>query len=186
MKKLIFNRTFVLSKTHLKEKEEFLSNLPNRYETSNPLMMDIAWDEGYEIFLLDENKKEVNIRDLTLSDLILGRGIAKLYLKNYFMNTVHKKKIKSFKEFGRGNNEENYLFSLIENTFGGKYPEECGVDYKDVFNNIKHLNRIIEFCLSELEVTHYMMTNGNVDVLDCKAEVEKGLKEHKERIEKIL
>lgn len=59
-------------------------------------------------------------------------------------------------------------------------------DYKDVLNNIKYLNRIIEFCLSELEITHCSMTNGEIDVLDCKAEAEKGLKAHKERIEKIL
>lgn len=67
-----------------------------------------------------------------------------------------------------------------------EWKEENIKKLEDVLNNIKYLNRIIEFCLSELEITHCSMTNGEVDVLDCKAEAEKGLKAHKERIEKIL
>ena len=60
------------------------------------------------------------------------------------------------------------------------------MDNKEVLNNIKYLNRIIEYCIYELGVTYYRMTNGNTDVLDCKAEAERGLKEHKEQIEIIL
>lgn len=67
-----------------------------------------------------------------------------------------------------------------------EWKEENIKKLEAVLNNIKYLNRIIEFCLSELEITHCSMTNGEVDVLDCKAEAEKGLKAHKERIEKIL
>ena len=67
-----------------------------------------------------------------------------------------------------------------------EWKEENIKKLEAVLNNIKYLNRIIEFCLSELEITHCSMTNGEVDVLDCKVEAEKGLKAHKERIEKIL
>ena len=93
MKKLVFNRTLIPSKTHFNEEEDFLNYLPNRYETSNPLMLDIAWDEGYEIFLLDENKEEVNIRELTLKELRCGHRISKIYLANGFIY------YKNFKEF---------------------------------------------------------------------------------------
>lgn len=188
MKKLIFNRTLVPIKSHFKEEKEFLSTLPDRFETSNPLMLDIAWEEEYEIFLLDENKKEINLRDLTVKELRPSHSITKLYLANHFTGFVNYNDTfpRIFKEYGKQNAEENFVYNLIESTFGGKYPEEWREDYKDVLNNIKYLNRIIEFCLSELEITHYSMTNGEVDVLDCKAEAENGLKAHKERIEKIL
>nr|DAN80549.1 MAG TPA: hypothetical protein [Caudoviricetes sp.]DAW57273.1 MAG TPA: hypothetical protein [Caudoviricetes sp.] len=186
MKKLIFNRTLIPIKTHFKEEKEFLSTLPDRFETSNPLMLDIAWEEGYEIFLLDEDKKEINIRDLTLKELRPAHNISKLYLADHFTNIVCDKCSGLFKEFGRANCEEDYVLFLIEKTFGRKYPEECGVDNKEVLNNIKYLNKIIEYCISELGVTYYRMTNGNIDVLDCKAEAERGLKEHKEQIEIIL
>lgn len=186
MKKLIFNRTLIPIKTHFKEEKEFLSTLPDRFETSNPLMLDIAWEEGYEIFLLDEDKKEINIRDLTLKELRPAHNITKLYLADHFTNIVSDKCSGLFKEFGRANCEEDYVLFLIESTFGGKYPEEWREDYKDVLNNIKYLNRIIEFCITELEVTYSAMTDSYGDVLDCKAEAEKGLKAHKERIEKIL
>ena len=188
MKRLIFNRTLIPIKTHFKEEKEFLSTLPDRFETSNPLMLDIAWEEGYEIFLLDEDKKEINIRDLTLKELRPAHRITRLYLANHFTGFVNYNETfpRVFKEYGKQNAEENFVYGLIESTFGGKYPEECGVDYEDVLNNIKYLNRITEFCISELEVTHYMMTNGHGDVLDCKAEAERGLKAHKERIENIL
>lgn len=93
MKKLIFNRTLIPSKTHFDEEKEFLSNLPDRFETSNPIMLDRAWEEGYEIFLLDENKKEINIRELTLKELRPGHNISKIYLANGFLYD------KNFKEF---------------------------------------------------------------------------------------
>lgn len=188
MKKLIFNRTLVPLNTHFDEEKEFLDNLPDRHETSNPLMLNIAWEKGYEIFLLDENKKKINIRDLTVKELRPSHSITKLYLANHFTGFVNYNELlpRIFKECGKQNAEENFVYGLIESTFGGKYPEERREDYKEVLNNIKYLNSIIEFCLSELEVTHYMMTNGHGDVLDCKAEVERGLKAHKERIENIL
>ena len=188
MKKLIFNRTLVPARTHFREEKEFLSNLPDRHETSNPLMLNIAWEEGYEIFLLDENKEEINIKDLTLKELRPAHNIMNLYLADHFTGFVNYKELfpRIFKEYGKQDAVENFVCSLVANTFGGKYPEEWREEYEEVLNNIKYLNKIIEFCLSELEVTHCMMTNGHEDVLDCKAEAERGLKEHKERIEKIL
>lgn len=188
MKRLIFNRTLISLNSHFDEEKEFLDNLPDKHETSNPLMLNIAWEEGYEIFLLDEDKREINIKDLTPKELRPTHNIMNLYLANHFTGFVNYNELlpRIFKEYGKQNAEENFVFGLIESTFGGKYHEEWREDYKDVLNNIKYLNRIIEFCLSELEITHCSMTNGEVDVLDCKAEAEKGLKAHKERIEKIL
>ena len=186
MKKLIFNRTLIPVKTHFEEEKYFLDNLPDRHETSNPLMLNIAWEEGYEIFLLDENKEEINIKDLTPKELRPAHNIMNLYLADHFTNIVSDKCSGLFKEFGRLNCEEDYALFLIEKTFGRKYPEDCGVDNREVLNNIKYLNKIIEYCISELGTTYYRMTNGNIDVLDCKAEAERGLKEHKEQIEIIL
>ena len=84
MKRLLINRTLIPPKTHFEEEKEFLNNLPDRHETSNPLMLNIAWEKGYEIFLLDEDKKEINIKDLTLKELRPAHNIMNLYLANHF------------------------------------------------------------------------------------------------------
>ena len=47
-------------------------------------MLNIAWEKGYEIFLLDEDKKEINIKDLTLKELRPAHNIMNLYLANHF------------------------------------------------------------------------------------------------------
>lgn len=103
MKKLIFNRTLIPTKTHFEEEKYFLDNLPDRYETSNPLMLNIAWEEGYEIFLLDENKREVNIKNLTPKELRPAHNIMNLYLANCFIKSDNYNKLSSriFKEYGK-------------------------------------------------------------------------------------
>lgn len=58
MKKLIFNRTLIPIKTHFKEEKEFLSTLPDRFETSNPLMLDIAWEKDMKYFYWTRIKKK--------------------------------------------------------------------------------------------------------------------------------
>lgn len=104
MKKLIFNRTLVPINNHFEEEKYFLDNLPDRHETSNPLMLNIAWDEEYEIFLLDENKKEVNIKNLTSKELRPAHNIMNLYLANCFIEFANYNKLSQriFKEYGKG------------------------------------------------------------------------------------
>ena len=103
MKKLIFNRTLIPTKTHFEEEKYFLDNLPDSYETSNPLMLNIAWDEEYEIFLLDEDKREINIKDLTPKELRPAHNIMNLYLANHFTGFTNHNELlpRIFKEYGK-------------------------------------------------------------------------------------
>lgn len=66
-------------------------------------MLNIAWEEGYEIFLLDENKREVNIKNLTFKELRLAHNIMNLYLANCFIESDNYNKLSSriFKEYGK-------------------------------------------------------------------------------------
>lgn len=107
MKKLIFNRTLIPIKTHFKEEKEFLSTLPDRFETSNPLMLDIAWEEGYEIFLLDEDKKEINIRDLTLKEVMIKDLYARKLSVELEMELLQDKIQKIDREIKRYENNSN-------------------------------------------------------------------------------
>lgn len=50
MKKLIFNRTLISLNAHFDEEKEFLDNLPDRHETSNPLMLNVAWEKDMKYF----------------------------------------------------------------------------------------------------------------------------------------
>lgn len=66
-------------------------------------MLNIAWEEGYEIFLLDENKREVNIKNLTPKELRPAHNIMNLYLANCFIKSDNYNKLSSriFKEYGK-------------------------------------------------------------------------------------
>ena len=96
MKKLIFNRTLIPIKTHFKEEKEFLSTLPDRFETANPLILTKAFTQGYEIRFVNNDTK-VKAKNMTPDDLklilteleyfhkIASHSITELFLTDFIM-----------------------------------------------------------------------------------------------------
>lgn len=183
MKKLIFNRTLIPTETFFEEENDFLSTLPDRYETSNPMILDIAWDNGYEIFLLDENKTEINIRDLSVKELRPAHRISKLYMGNHFTGFINNegfsKFTRVFEEYGRKNSKEDFVCNLIKSTFGNKYPYADLSNYEEVMSNADYLHKIVSYCISELKDIQFKLNQS----ISENIEYEKNLKKLEQKIE---
>ena len=69
-KQLVFNKGFISVQPISEEVDYFLSNLPDYYETANPLILTKAFTQGYEIRFVNNDTK-VKAKNMTSDDLKL-------------------------------------------------------------------------------------------------------------------
>lgn len=95
-KQLVFSKSFISSQSLSEELNYFLSNLPDYYETANPLILTKAFTQGYEIRFVNNDTK-VQIKNMTPDDLklilteleyfqkIASHSITELFLTDFIL-----------------------------------------------------------------------------------------------------
>ena len=95
-KQLVFNKGFISVQPISEEVDYFLSNLPDYYETANPLILTKAFTQGYEIRFVNNDTK-VKAKNMTPDDIklilteleyfhkIASHSITELFLTDFIM-----------------------------------------------------------------------------------------------------